>query len=74
MRYHCLVSVALLLSAAACVSNMGWRQEGKTDDDEKRDSDDCRSRASKDCHDGSRYCVNEAFSECMRERGWHKGK
>ena len=67
-----LVLVALLSSLTSCVTPIRWKQEGKTDEDEKQANDQCRAKASKECHDGSPYCVTEAYDECMRNRGWHK--
>lgn len=60
---------ALLL--AGCVTSGGWKQTGKTEQDQKRDNGECRAQANQTCN-GSGFCVNKAYGNCMEGRGWAK--
>lgn len=61
----------LFLSLSACVSTLGWKQEGKTERDRIKDNGECRAQANQTCN-GNGFCINNAYGECMIGRGWSK--
>lgn len=70
MLRHGILLVALL-TLTACVTSMGWTQEGKTDQDRKRDDGECRAQANVIGRNNA-FTVNHAYGECMEGRGWTK--